>query len=227
MCSRLQTFRNVFILSLLLFGCTPRVNISAIDNFRLESKAHSGNIDVSNQGDQLIADLYILMKANEGVIVPICESAKELRECRGDGFSVFVLGGFIPGFGHRTVNTYSNTVLSGNRLSFTKDNSSTTFIGTPMFTRENDCQVYAKNGGLQVEMTKYYANWAGVGNMFMAEGWAIVYFDFEKGIIGLQLDLDISGLFTLGGGSRYVLLQFPNVPPDLSQSKVRYNLIPN
>ena len=71
-------------------------------------------------------------------------------------------------------------------------------------------------------MTKYYANWAGIGNMTMAEGWAIDYIDLDQGIVGLQLELDISGLFTLGGGSKYVLFKFPNIPDILSQSESKY-----
>ena len=84
-----------------------------------------------------------------------------------------------------------------------------------------------KNGGIQVEMNKYYANWAGIGNMVMAEGWAIDYIDLDQGIIGLQLELDISGLFVLGGGSKYVLLLFPNVPDVFSRSVSEYNFPEN
>ena len=110
---------------------------------------------------------------------------------------MFVLGGIIPGIGKRNYYVFSKISLNKNRLNFIKDNTSTTFIGTPMYTKENNCQVYVKNGGLQVEMTNYYANWAGIGNMTMAEGWAIDYIDLDKGVVGLQLELDISGLFTL------------------------------
>ena len=57
----------------------------------------------------------------------------------------------------------------------------------------------------------------------MSEGWAIDYIDLEKGVVGLQLELDISGPFVLGGGSKYVLLKFPNVPDVLFQSESKYN----
>lgn len=167
------------------------------------------------------------MKSNEGAEIPICEASKEAKHCIKNGITVFVQGGIIPGVGKRKYYVFTNISRSENRLDFTKDNSSTTFIGTPMFTKENNCQVYVKNGGIQVEMNKYYANWAGIGNMVMAEGWAIDYIDLDQGIIGLQLELDISGLFVLGGGSKYVLLLFPNVPDVFSRSVSEYNFPEN
>ena len=206
-------------------GCIPKVNIPVVDHFNVKTNMRSGNVDVGTHEEQLLSDLYILIKANEGLKVPICEASKEPKQCIKSGVGVFVLGGIIPGIGGRKYYVFSNISLIENRLHFAKDNSSTTFIGTPMYTKENNCQVYIKNGGLQAEMTKYYANWAGIGNMTMAEGWAIDYIDFEKGVVGLQLGLDISGPFVLGGGSKYVLLKFPNVPDILSQSESKYNFL--
>jgi len=221
--------RFLFILSMVWIhsGCIPKVNIPVVDHFKIKTNMRSGKVDVSIYKEQLLSDLYILMSANEGVEVPICESSKEPKQCLKNGVAVFVQGGIIPGVGKRKFYVFSNISLNKNRIDFTKDNSSTTFIGTPMYCRENNCQVYVSNGGLEVEMTKYYANWAGIGNMTMAEGWAIDYIDLEKGIIGIQLELDISGLFTLGGGSKYVLLKFPNVPDILSQSDSKYDFIEN
>lgn len=206
-------------------GCIARVHIPPVDQFTLKSTEHTSKIDVSKHAQQLLSDLYLLMKANDGEKVPICTASKDHRRCIKDGVRVFVQGGVIPGTGKRTTYGFSNITLSENRLDFTKDNSGTTFIGTPMHTRPNACRVYVKNGGLQVEMDKYYANWAGIGNMFMAEGWAIDYLDLEKGIVGLQLELDIAGYLTLGGGSSYVLLEFPRVPESLPQSESKYDFL--
>jgi len=219
--------RLLFILYIVWIhsGCIPKVNIPVVDHFNVKTNMRSGNVDVGTHEEQLLSDLYILIKANEGLKVPICEASKESKQCIKNGVTVFVLGGVIPGVGKRKYYGFSNISLSKNRLDFAKDNSSTTFIGTPMYCRENNCQVYVKNGGLQVEMTKYYANWAGIGNMTMAEGWAIDYIDLEKGVVGLQLELDISGPFVLGGGSKYVLLKFPNVPDIHSQSESKYNFL--
>jgi len=221
--------RFLFILCMVWIhsGCIPKVNIPAVDHFKIKTNIGSGNVDVSIYKDQLLSDLYAMMKANEGVEVPICESSKEPRQCIKNGFTVFVQGGVIPGVGKRKFYVFSNVSMNEDRLDFTKDNSGTTYIGTPMYCKENDCQVYVRNGGLQVEMAKYYANWAGIGNMTMAEGWAIDYIDLKKGIIGAQLELNISGLFTLGGGSKYVLLKFPNVPDICSQSESKYNFLEN
>ena len=58
---------------------------------------------------------------------------------------------------------FENVTLGDNQFEFTKDNRKTRFIGTPMLTRGNTCRVYPHKGGLQVAMTNYYANWAGVG----------------------------------------------------------------
>ena len=217
--------RLIFILCIVWIhsGCIPKVNIPVVDHFNVKTNMWSGNVDVGTHEEQLLSDLYILIKANEGLKVPICGASKESKQCIKNGVTFFVQGGVIPGIGKRKYYGFSNISLSEKRLDFTKDNSSTTFIGTPMYTKENNCQVYVKNGGLQVEMTKYYANWAGIGNMTMAEGWAIDYIDLNKGTVGLQLELAISGPFVLGGGSKYVLLKFPNVPDILSQSESKYN----
>ena len=225
--NRVGGIRLLFILCIVWIhsGCIPKVNIPVVDHFNVKTNMRSGNVDVGTHEEQLLSDLYILIKANEGLKVPICEASKGPKQFIKSGVGVFVLGGIIPGIGGRKYYVLSNISLSENRLDFAKDNSSTTFIGTPMYTKENNCQVYVKNGGLQVEMTKYYANWAGIGNMTMAEGWAIDYIDLEKGVVGLQLGLDISGPFVLGGGSKYVLLKFPNVPDVLSKSESKYNFL--
>jgi hypothetical protein len=219
--------RYLFVLIIVWIhsGCIPKVVIPVVDHFKIKANARSGEVDVSSYKEQLISDLYILMRANEGMEIPICEASTELKQCLKDGVSVFVQGGIIPGVGKRKYYVFSNILLKQNQLNFTKDNSGTTFIATPMYCHENNCQVVAGDGGLHVEMTKYYANWAGIGNMTMAEGWAIDYIDLDKGIIGFQLELNISGLFVLGGGSKYALLKFPKVPDIFSQSGSKYNLL--
>ncbi|MDD5169298.1 MAG: hypothetical protein PHN75_10805, partial [Syntrophales bacterium] len=202
-----------------------RVHIAPVGQFTLKPKAQTGVIDAPQFAKQLLSDLYLLMKANEGERMPICTASKDPRQCIKDGVRVFVQGGMIPGLGKRTTYGFSHIALSENSLDFTKDNSGTTFIGTPMYTNPNACRVYVRSGGLQVEMDKYYANWAGIGNMVMAEGWAIDYLDLEKGVVGLQLELDIAGIMTLGGGSRYILLKFPHVPEALLKSEAKYNFL--
>jgi hypothetical protein len=210
---------------LLLSGCVPKVEIPVVDHFDIKTDMRSGHIDPVVYEEQLFSDLYTLMKSNEGVKVPICEASRELKQCVESGYSVFVWGGVIPGVGKRNYYLFSNISLGKDRIEFSKDNSDTTFIGTPMYTKENVGHIYVKNGGLQVEMAKYYANWAGVGNMTMAEGWAIDYIDFDGGIVGLQLELNISGPLVLGGGSKYVLFKFPNLPDTLSLSKSTYDFL--
>jgi hypothetical protein len=199
-------------------GCIPKVDFPIVDHISVQTGAGAGDIDVGAYENQLLADLYHLLKTNEASPVAICEASKTSRQCTKTGVSVFVLGGIIPGIGKREHYVFRNISLEKNQLTFTKDNNSTEFIGTPMYTRENYGKIWVKNGGLQVEMTRYYANWAGIGNMAMAEGWAIDYIDFNKGIVGLQLELEIAGLFTLGGGSKYVLLKFPTATDILSRS---------
>ncbi len=200
----------------LLSGCMPKVNIPAVEQFHMASGPQEGAMDAGANADMLLGNLYQLIKSNEGVEVPICTAEKDSKRCIKDGVSVFVWGGAIPGVGHRTAYAFSGIQRNENQLEFTKDNSRTTFIGTPMVTRPNKCRVYVADGGLQVQMTNYYANWAGVGNMMMAEGWAIDYMDLDRGIVGLQLELDIKGVLTAGGGSRYVLLKFPNLPESIN-----------
>lgn len=212
---------NMWIIS----GCIPKVNIPPIDSFKIKSSMHSGSIDADAHSEQLLSDLYVLMKANEGVKIPICQASRESKQCIKNGVTVFVQGGIIPGVGKRKSYIFRNISLDKNKLDFTKDNSGTTFIGTPVFCKDNICQVYARNGGLQVEMSKYYGNWAVIGNMTMAEGWAIDYIDFEKGIVGLQLELNILGPLTFGGVSKYALLKFPNVPDILFQSDSKYDVL--
>lgn len=204
-------------------GCSSKVNIPSVDHFYLVSTAQLGHIDVASHEKQLLNDLYILMIANEGEKVPLCTALKDSKQCVKDGVSVFVQGGMIPGGGKRKYYRFKDINLGDHHLEFTKDNSGTTFIGTPMYTRENKCQANVRNGGLQVEMTKYYATWAIVGNMHMAEGWAIDFIDLKKGIVGFQLSLDIKGFLTSGGGSKYALLKFPNIPETISESKSRYH----
>ena len=219
--------RALFILCIvgIYSGCIPKVNIPIVDHFNVKTNLRSGIVDVGIHGEQLLSDLYLLIKANEGLKVPICEASKESKQCTKSGVGVFVLGGGIPGMGKRKFYEFSNISLNENRLDFAKNNGSTTFIGTPMYCRENNGKIYLRNGGLQVEMTKYYSNWAGVGNMTMAEGWGIDYIDLEKGVIGLQFELNIAGPFVLGGGKKYVLFKFPNVPDILSQSESKYNFL--
>jgi hypothetical protein len=206
----------------LLAGCIAKVQIPIVDQFHVAAGPQEGIIDAGLHEAILLKKLYELMKANEGVEVPICTAAKDSRQCLRDGIRVFVWGGVIPGIGKRTAYVFSEISLEGRQLEFTKDNSHTTFIGTPILARSNKCRVHAAGGGLQVEMTKYYANWMGIGNMFMAEGWAIDFMDLNQGIVGLQLELDSKGYFTAGGGSRYVLLMFPHIPESLSRSATQF-----
>lgn len=201
----------------LLSGCISKVQIPPVEQFHFVSGDQKGSIDADAHGETLLKNLYQLIKANEGVEVPICKSERDSRQCVKDGIGVFVLGGVIPGIGQRTCYVFSDIALGEQQLSFSKDNRGTKFIGTPMMTRANTCRVMVRDGGLQVEMTKYYANWMGVGNMTMAEGWAIDFMNLDHGIVGLQLELDIKGILTAGGGSRYVLLKFPNIPESFAQ----------
>jgi hypothetical protein len=211
-------FLSLCSLALLVSGCIANVQVPAVDQFLIASEMQEKSINAGVHSEILLNNLFELLRANEGIEVPICTAAKDSRQCVTDGFSVFVWGGVIPGVGGRTIYVFSELSRNENRLAFTKDNRTTTFIGTPMYTQANKCQVSVKNGGLQVEMDKYYANWMGVGQMFMAEGWTIDYMDLHRGILGLQLELDIKGIFTIGGGSRYILLKFPNIPELLPQS---------
>jgi len=209
----------------LLSGCISKVQIPAVEQFHFISGDQKGSINVDSHGEMLLGNLYRLMKANEGVEVPICTAARDSWQCVKDGIDVFVWGGVIPGVGKRTCYVFSEISLGEQQLEFSKDNRGTKFIGTPMLTHGNKCQVRVKDGGLQVQMTRYYANWAGVGNMTMAEGWAIDYMDIDHGIVGLQLELDIKGIFTAGGGSRYVLLKFPNIPDSFAQPATQFKIL--
>ena len=209
----------------LFSGCISKVQIPAVEHFLLASGNQKGFIDTDAHGEILLNNLYRLIKANEGVEVPICTAEQDSRQCVKDGIGVFVWGGVIPGIGKRTCYVFSDISLGKQQLSFNKDNRGTKFIGTPMTTRANNCRVIVRDGGLQVEMTKYYANWMGVGNMTMAEGWAIDYIDFDQGVVGLQLELDIKGVFVTGGGSRYVLLKFPNISETLTQPGAQFKII--
>jgi|GEM_PF-2653013 len=223
-----NAFRRILLVlaTLWLFsGCIAKVQIPAVDQFHIAAGPQEGIIDAGLNEETLLNQLYALMKANEGLEVPICTADKDSRQCLNGGVRIFVLGGVIPGVGIRSAYAFSEISLDGSQLEFTKDNSRTTFIGTPMLTRSNKCRVHAAAGGLQVEMTKYYANWAGIGNMFMAEGWNIDFMDLDRGIVGLQLELDIKGYFTTGGGSRYVLLKFPNMPESPSQAASQFTLM--
>jgi hypothetical protein len=215
----------VLAVSGLFSGCIARVQIPSVDQFHVTAGAQEGIVDAELNEEQLLKQLYALMKANEGAEVPICTADRASRRCLKEGVRVFVLGGVIPGVGIRSGYAFNEISLDGRQLAFKKDNSRTTFIGTPMLTRPNDCRVHAAGGGLQVEMTRYYANWAGIGNMFMAEGWNIDFLDLNHGIVGLQLELDIKGYLTTGGGSRYVLLKFPNTPASPSTAAAQLQFL--
>lgn len=204
-------------LAWLLAGCVAKVEIPAVDQFHIAADVPGKSVARVVDGNVLLNNLYELLRANEGVEVPVCTAEKDSRQCIKDGFSVFVLGGPIPGLGGRSRYMFSKTSINDTQVKFTKDNGSTTFIGTPMYAAENESRVFVKDGGLAVEMDRYYATWMGMGQMFMAEGWAIDYMDLRHGVVGLQLELDIKGVFTIGGGSRYILLKFPNVPESLSK----------
>lgn len=201
----------------LLVGCVPKVQIPTVDEFQAISGQQEGVVDVNAHGELLLGHLYQLLKANEGIEVPLCTANKGTRKCVKNGVGVFVFGGGIPGMGTRSCYVFSDISLGERELVFTKDNRKTRFIGTPMFVRKNKCRASVKAGGLQVQMDNYYANWAGVGNMTMAEGWAIDFIDFDRGIVGLQLALDIKGVMVAGGGTNYVLLKFPTIPVSISR----------
>jgi len=66
--------RLIFILCIVWIhsGCIPKVNIPVIDHFNVKTNMRSGNVDVGTHEKQLLSDLYILMKSNEEVKVPIC-----------------------------------------------------------------------------------------------------------------------------------------------------------
>lgn len=208
-----------------LCGCSPSVNIPLLKNSYCVSPIQSGYIDIVSNQKQLLNDLYLLIKANEGEKVTLCTAQEDSKTCVKEGNSVFVLGGIIPGIGSRDYYKFKEINLKEDGLEFSKENESTTFIGTPMLVLDNTCRVEVRNGGLQVEMPKYYATWLGVGQMFMAEGWAIDYINLKTGVVGFQLALDIKGILTIGGGSRYALLKFPNIPKDEALSKPGYIFI--
>jgi hypothetical protein len=212
---KIQKIYNVlFVMAIILpiCGCTPKVHVPTLKKFYYVSPTQSHYIDIVSNEKQLLDGLYKLIKANEGEKVPLCTAQKDAKECEKDGFSVFVFGGFIPGIGSRSYYRFKDIEHNENSLKFTKENRSTTFIGTPMLVLDNTCKIEVRDGGLQVEMPRYYATWLGLGQMFMAEGWAIDYINMKTGVVGLQLELDIKGILVLGGGSRYVLLKFPNIP---------------
>lgn len=196
----------------LVGGCVPKVQIPNIKQCRVISSDHDSTLDADAHADMLLGQLYQLMKANEGIEVPLCTADQDTKQCLSDRVRVFVLGGIIPGIGSRSCYVFSKISLGEHQLTFSKDNRKTKFIGTPMFCRENQCRAYVKDGGLVVEMTNYYSNWAAVGNSTMAEGWAIDFIDFDSGMVGLQLELDIKGIMVAGGGSKYVMLKFPKIP---------------
>jgi len=206
----------------ILPSCVPKVDLPVTDHFSIKSGEQSGQVDAGINSEQLISDLYLLMKANENMKILICEASPESKVCIDNGVSVYVQGGIIPGLGTRKYYIFSNILLIEERIEFTKNNSGTTFIATPMYCSDNTCHIYAGNGGLQVDMTNYYANWAGIGNMIFAEGWVIDYIDFEEGIVGLQFEMNILGYLVIGGGAKYALLKFPNVPDKLSPSRSEY-----
>lgn len=209
----LMAFVAVWVLS----GCVPKVQIPAVQQFHAVVGQQEGVVDVDAHGELLLAHLYQLLMANEGVEVPLCTAEKDTRKCIKEGVGVFVFGGGIPGKGTRSCYVFSDISLGEHELVFTKDNRKTRFIGTPMFVKGNQAHVSVKDGGLEVRMENYYANWAGVGNMTMAEGWAIDFMDFDRGIVGMQLELDIKGVMVAGGGSNYVLLKFPTIPETIRQ----------
>jgi len=202
----------------LFTGCVSKVQIPSVEQFQVIKAHREGRVDVEVHGDLLLGHFYQLLKANEGVEVPLCTAEKDTRKCVKDGVGVFVFGGGIPGIGSRSCYVFSEVSFGERQVTFTKDNRKTRFIGTPMLVRANQCRASAKGSGLHVEMDNYYANWAGVGNMTMAEGWAIDFMDFDRGIVGLQLELDIKGVLVAGGGSNYVLLKFPTLPESLRQA---------
>lgn len=208
---------TVLVAAWILTGCVPKVQIPTVRQFQAVAGQQEGVVDVDAHGELLLGHLYQLLKANEGVEVPLCTSEKETRKCIKEGVGVFVFGGGIPGMGTRSSYVFSDISLGERELVFTKDNRKTRFIGTPMFVRKNQCRVSINGGGLHVRMDNYYANWAGIGNMTMAEGWAIDFIDFDRGIVGLQLALDIKGIMVAGGGSNYVLLKFPTIPETIRQ----------
>lgn len=86
-----------------------------------------------------------------------------------------------------------------------------------MFTQGNQYRVSVIEGRLQVEMDNDYACWAGIGHFMMAESWAVDYIDLDKGLMGLQLALDVNGIMVVGDGIRYALLRFPNMPESDTQ----------
>jgi len=87
--------RALFILCIvgIYSGCIPKVNIPIVDHFNVKANLRSGIVDVGSHGEQLLSDLYLLIKANEGLKVPICEASKESKQCIKSGVGVFVLGG--------------------------------------------------------------------------------------------------------------------------------------
>lgn len=192
-------------------GCTPKVHVPTLEKFYYASPTQSGYIDVVSHEKQVLNDLFQLIKANEGEEIALCTAQKDSKQCEKDGVSVFVMGGMIPGMGSRSYYRFKEISLNGDSLEFTKENKSTKFNGTPMLVLDNTCRVEVRDGALQVEMANYYATWLGLGQMFMAEGWAIDYIDLKTGVVGLQFELDIKGILIMGGGSRYVLLKFPKI----------------
>ncbi len=62
-CNRLLLLLTVMGL---LSGCIAKVQIPAVDQFRIASGAQEGLIDAHAQADILLDNLYQLMKANEG-----------------------------------------------------------------------------------------------------------------------------------------------------------------
>ncbi len=180
-----------------------QINICSGERCVLMNKAYST--------EALLHQFQQLFNANEGEKVSFCKADKTTHLCKTKKVCHFVLGGIIPGNGCSTGITFHGAELNLQSAEIMmKADMPLTFIGTPLActTAQSSFSIRSPNE-IALELKPHFCSWMAVGAMSAHFSIAVDSINLDRGEIGGYWKHSVKGT-GLGGGSGYLLLQFPN-----------------
>ncbi|MBE9535549.1 MAG: hypothetical protein IMF07_00075 [Proteobacteria bacterium] len=209
---------NVNALMLLLLfisafavGCTFNAEYRKVGNLKLCIENECNTLDENPnmvKKEELLEDLYSLLNVNEGETIIPCWGNPETKECKGR-MKEFVQGGPIPGvvFIKSIWRTDAKRNKERSEITF-NEKESASWMGIPIMASGKGKLMVRDPNNVRLQSGN-----KGVALGFIPGGaekkLAIDYIDFDKGILGGELDVDSGGFLAKGFAWGYALYQFP------------------
>ena len=207
-------FRVVGVVAFALgvLGCASEIQPAGEVEVCRDGRCASPALSLAEE--DLIEDLFLLFKENEGSNIKICEAESDKKTCKQDAISFFVMGGPIPG---------RSAIDSAHISSVSLDRGTSTirymaeyqadFIGIPTLCGESVSTIWAPSPrDIRIRSENFYCNWLGVGNVLWDGNFVVDYIDFDRNQIGGKYALGGAGFLAVGGGTGRFLFRFKNRP---------------